>query len=121
MRNIYLIEGAKNAGKSNYIHEKHKELLSRCAEIETINGDDWNTVIYILKDEQTNEIIILNSGSDTKGIIRNFGQILKRYPSAATVYTAIRPYGINPRLHKWMKDVLDITAADNVQIVNLPL
>lgn len=72
MRKIILIQGCKNAGKSNYINEKFNELKTNHTIIDIINKNDWNTVIYILENN-SNEIIILNSGSDSHEIINGFG------------------------------------------------
>lgn len=117
MRKIILIQGCKNAGKSNYINKKFNELKTNHTVIETINKDDWNTVIYILKND-SNGTIILNSGSDSHEIIDGFGEIIKKYP-ANIIYTAIRPKSENPRLYKWMIEVLNITKEDNVEVIDL--
>lgn len=117
MRKIVLIQGCKNAGKSNYINKKFNELKTNHTVIETINKDDWNTVIYILKND-SNGTIILNSGSDSHEIIDGFGEIIKKYP-ANIIYTAIRPKSENPRLYKWMIEVLNITKEDNVEVIDL--
>lgn len=118
MRKITLIQGEKYAGKSQFIHQKFEEIKPSTETIEIINGDDWNTVIFIVKDKISNEVTILNSGSDTRYIIRQFGTILRKYPTAS-IFTAIRPYDKNPRLHQWMMDELHITQNDEVITIDL--
>lgn len=117
MRKIILIQGCKNAGKSNYINEKFNELKTNHTIIDIINKNDWNAVIYILENN-SNEIIILNSGSDSHEIINGFGEIINKYP-AHIIYTAIRPKSENSRLYKWMIDALNITTEDNVEVIDL--
>ena len=117
MRKIILIQGCKNAGKSNYINKKFNELKTNHTIIGIVNKDNWNTVIYILRNN-SNEIIILNSGSDSHEIINGFEKIINKYP-AHVIYTAIRPQNVNPRLYKWMIDILNITEEDNVEVIKL--
>lgn len=117
MRKIILIQGCKNTGKSNYIHKKFNELKINHTIINIINKDDWNTAIYILENN-SNEIIILNSGSDSHEIINGFEEIINKYP-AHIIYTAIRPKSENPRLYKWMINTLNITKEDNVEVIDL--
>lgn len=110
---IVLVMGVKGTGKSTYIIQKYEELKSSCDLIGTYNSnagdpDNMNTIIYILKDKCTNEIIILNSGSDEQRHINYFRDVLAKYPKISTVYTAIRPEEENPKLHKWMKEALSI-------------
>lgn len=109
MRQITLIQGEKGSGKSKFIHEKLKEIESEVEVIETVNKGDWNTEIYIVRNKNSNDIIILNSGSDMKCIISAFGAVLSKYPTVASIFTAIRPYNNNPKLHTWMKSELHIT------------
>ena len=108
MRQITLIQGEKGSGKSKFIHEKLKEIESEVEVIETVNKGDWNT-----------DIIILNSGSDMKCIISAFGAVLSKYPTVASIFTAIRPYNNNPKLHTWMKSELHITEQDKVTTIDL--
>lgn len=87
--------------------------------IETVNKGDWNTGIYIVGNKNSNDIIILNSGSDMKCIISAFGAVLSKYPTVASIFTAIRPYNNSPRLHAWMKSGLHITGQDKVTTIDL--
>lgn len=96
-RTISLVIGEKGAGKSFYIQNKYDELLPFCEKVNTFNPDT-DYVIYVLKNKQTKEIIILNAGSDTGVIINDFGKVLNQYPEAAIVFTAIRPSETNPDL-----------------------
>ena len=109
MRQITLIQGEKGSGKSKFIHEKLKEIESEVEVIETVNKGDWNTEIYIVRNKNSNDIIILNSGSDMKCIIS----------AVASIFTAIRPYNNNPKLHTWMKSELHITEQDKVTTIDL--
>lgn len=119
MRTIYLIEGSKGAGKSKFIYEKYRELMSRCSKMDSKNQDDWNTRMYVLQDDRTSETIILNSGSDMRCIINDFSDLLGKYPQADIIYTAIRPYENNPLLHNWMKEALHIQKDDKVIEIRL--
>lgn len=120
MRNIFLIEGIKGAGKSKWINEKKKQLETSKGWIlmETYNESDWNTVIYVFKNPQ-DCFVILNSGSDTKEVINNLATTLKQYNNITEIYTAIRPYNVNPHLHNWMKSALAISTNDTVKTILL--
>lgn len=119
MKRVTLIQGEKGSGKSKFIHEKLKEIESEIKVIETVNEGDWNTEIYIVRNKNSNEIIILNSGSDMRCIISSFGAVLSKYPTVSSIFTAIRPYNKNPKLHTWMMSELHITEQDEVTIVDL--
>ena len=119
MRQITLVQGEKGPGKSKFIHEKLKETESEAEVIETVNKGDWNTGIYIVRNKNSNGIIILDSGSDMKCIISAFGAVLSKYPTVASIFTAIRPYNNNPKLHTWMKSELHITEQDKVTTIDL--
>lgn len=107
MKKVYLIEGEKGSGKSGWIHDKRKQLRNSGWElVKSENPTDWNTAIFVFKREL--KIVVLNSGSDTKYIIENFGRFLLECKDVSEVYTAIRPQKKNPRLHKWMKDALKV-------------
>lgn len=108
MKKVYLIEGEKGSGKSKWIHDKKKdELISSGWElIKSHNPTDWDTAIFVLK--RKSQIAVLNSGSDTKLIIEKFRDFISGYTDVSEVYTAIRPRKKNPRLHKWMKEALDV-------------
>lgn len=107
MKKVYLIEGEKGSGKSKWIHNKKEELINSGWElIKSQNLTDWNTAIFVLKRES--QVVVLNSGSDMKSIIESFRDFLSGCKDVAEVYTAIRPRKKNPRLHKWMKDALDV-------------
>lgn len=114
MKKVYLIEGEKGSGKSKWIHDKKDELISSGWELikphnspdRDTDASDWNTAIFVLKRES--QIAVLNSGSDTKLIIEKFRDFLSGYTNVSEVYTAIRPRKKNPRLHKWMKDALNV-------------
>lgn len=119
MRRITLIEGVKGVGKSTWIINKYDSIKDQCQEIDIKNIDDINTVIYILKNNFTGKIIILNSGSDTYNIIQEFKTILAEpLYSSAEIYTAIRSKQ-NPRLHDRMINALSITSEDEVKIIPL--
>ena len=119
MRNITLVIGKKGAGKSEWILKKKDMLRSEgWEEIEAINEKDRNTAIFVLKSSK-GEIAILNSGSDTREIIENFGRVLNRYKEALHIFTAIRPIDINSSLHKWMITELNIQEDDVVNRVEL--
>lgn len=119
MRRITLIQGKKGSGKSKFIHEKFKEIESEVEIIETVNEGDWNTEIYVVRDKNSNDIIILNSGSDMRCIISSFGIVLRKYLTVSSIFTAIRPYNENPKLHTWMKSELHITEQDEVITIDL--
>lgn len=107
MKKVYLIEGEKGSGKSKWIHAKNEQLINSGWEpVKSENATVWDTAIFVLKRES--QIIVLNSGSDTKFIIENFGGFLLECENVSEVYTAIRPQKKNPRLHKWMKDALKV-------------
>ena len=107
MKRVYLIEGKKGSGKSKWIHDKKEVLInSGWKLINSHNPTDWNTAIFVLKQEA--QIAVLNSGSDKKFIIEKFRDFLSGYTDVSEVYTAIRPRKNNPRLHKWMRDALDV-------------
>ena len=117
MTKIILAEGVKGSGKSTYIDNKYKELLNSCTEIEVIDRDDWNTVIYVVEENISKDIIVLNSGSDMKTIIDKFGKLLLKYPQASIIYTAIRPFDTNSHLHCRMKSVLNIQPTNEVTLL----
>jgi hypothetical protein len=64
--------------------------------------------------------LILNSGSDSHGVINGFKAVLQKYPEARIIYTAIRPKSSNPRYHKWMIEALNIQDGDEVKVIQLP-
>ncbi|WP_175629660.1 hypothetical protein [Bacteroides acidifaciens] len=119
MRRITLVQGEKDSGKSKFIHKKFKEIESEVEVIEIVNEGDWNTEIYIVRNKKSNDIIILNSGSDMRCIISSFGAVLSKYPTVSSIFTAIRPYNKNPKLHIWMKLELNITEQDEVTTIDL--
>ena len=103
MRIITLVIGKKGAGKSKWILDKKDEMLSEGWEkIDAINENDRNTAIFVLK-FPAGEVAILNSGSDLKCIIKEFGDFLAQHEEASRIFTAIRPQKVNPRLYLWMK------------------
>lgn len=107
MKKVYLIEGEKGSGKSKWIHDKREQLMKSGWEREKFENEGvWDTAIFVLKRES--QIVVLNSGSDTKEIIENFSRFILGYENISEVYTAIRPQKKNPRLHKWMKDALKV-------------
>lgn len=107
MKKVYLIEGEKGSGKSQWIHNKKDQLKESGWELVKFENEDvWDTAIFVFKRES--QIVVLNSGSDTKKIIKNFSRFLLECESVSEVYTAIRPRKKNPRLHKWMKDALKV-------------
>lgn len=112
MKKIQLIIGTKGSGKSSRIEQEYKRLAPFYKEIDVINPSDFNTIIHVLENQVTKELIILNSGSDMKCIIENFGDIMKKYHNASEVYTAIRPIGSNRNLHIWMMRALNIASND---------
>ena len=52
-------------------------------------------------------------------IISSFGAVLSKYPTVSSIFTAIRPYNKNPKLHTWMMSELHITEQDEVTIIDL--
>lgn len=118
MRKITLIEGVKDSGKSLWIKQKFNSVVNQCKTLEIINKGDFNTVIYVLEDRVSKDIMILNSGSDNHNIIYGFEKIVSKYPTA-DIFTAIRPKRANPNLHKWMKDALHIIPTDTIAVVLL--
>jgi hypothetical protein len=107
MKKVYLIEGEKGSGKSEWIHNKNKQLIESGWEpVKSENATVRDIAIFVLKRES--QIVVLNSGSDTKEIIKNFSRFLLDCEDVSEVYTAIRPQEKNPRLHKWMKDALKV-------------
>lgn len=120
MRDIFEVEGIKGAGKSRYIDNMYKTLIPACKELETVNAGNFDTVIYVLENKNTGDITILNSGSDEIKNIKKFEKIVLKYQSAKTIYTAIRPKNVNPRLHQRMIKALCITPTDNITVVPVP-
>lgn len=121
MRNITLIIGKKGAGKSKWILEKKDEMLSEgwkqiAAEKET----DYNQAIFALK-SPTGEVAVLNSGSDQKKIIKEFGTFLAQHKETSRIFTAIRPQNTehNTDLHNRMLEVLSIQDDDIVERIEL--
>lgn len=108
MIKVHFIEGEKDSGKSQWIHNKKEELInSGWVIIDSKNSTDWDTAIIVL--EKESQVIVINSGSDAQSIIENFREVLSKYKDVvAEVYTAIRPQEKNPKLHKWMKDALEV-------------
>ena len=97
MKKVYLIEGEKGSGKSGWIHDKRKQLRNSGWElVKSENPTDWNTAIFVFKREL--KIVVLNSGSDTKYIIENFGRFLLECKDVSEVYTAIRPQKKEPSI-----------------------
>ena len=119
MRNITLIIGKKRAGKSKWIFNKKEEMLSAgWKKIDAKKETNYDQAIFALK-SPTGEVAILNSGSDQKCIIKEFGEFLAQHKEASQIFTAIRPANINPRLHVWMMKVLNIQHDDNVNRIEL--
>ena len=119
MRNITLIIGKKWAGKSKWILEKKDEMLSEgWRQIDSVNEKDRNTAIFALK-SPTDEVAVLNSGSDQKKIIKKFGTFLAQHKETSRIFTAIRPKNINPRLHSWMITELNIQKDDIIERIEL--
>ena len=54
---------------------------------------DYNQAIFALK-SPTGEVAILNSGSDRKDIIDEFGTFLSQHEEVLRIFTAIRPQSI---------------------------
>lgn len=107
-KTIVLVIGDKDTGKTSLILKKSEELKISCEVLEIINSENRDTIIYVLKDKRSNEIIILNSGSDEYKIINEFEKVLAKYPQVGTIYTAIRPKEVNPRLHNKMMSILGL-------------
>ena len=119
MRKITLVLGKKWAGKTKWILEKKDTMLSEGWEkIDAINETDRNTAIFVLK-SPIGEVAVLNSGSDTHPIIKGFGAFLARHKDASQIFTAIRPQNINPHLHNWMIEELNIQDDDIVERIEL--
>ena len=119
MRIITLVIGKKGAGKSKWILEKKDEMLSEGWEkIDAINENDRNTAIFVLK-SPAGEVAILNSGSDLKCIIKEFGDFLAQHTEVSQIFTAIRPQKVNPRLYLWMKRELKNIEGDVVKRIEL--
>lgn len=119
MRKITLIIGKKGAGKSKWIFDKKDKMLSDGWEqIDDENKEDYNTAIFALK-SPIGEVAVLNSGSDMHSIIQGFGAFLARHKEATQIFTAIRPQSVNPRLHDWMIEELNIQDDDIVERIEL--
>lgn len=119
MRNITLVIGKKRAGKSKWIFNKKDEMLSAgWKKIDAFNEKDHNTAIFVLK-SSIGEVAVLNSGSDMRSIIKNFGTFLSQHKEALHIFTAIRPKNINPRLHSWMITELNIQKDDIIERIEL--
>ncbi|WP_311140037.1 hypothetical protein [Lancefieldella parvula] len=121
MRIITLVIGKKGAGKSTWIFKKKdKMLFEGWEQIDAEKEEDYNQAIFALK-SPTGEVAILNSGSDSKDIIDEFGTFLAKHKEATQIFTAIRPQDINPCLHKRMKEVLSIQDQDDENVERIEL
>lgn len=120
MRIITLVIGNKGAGKSKWILEKKDEMFSEgWKQIDAKKEADYNQAIFALK-SPTGEVAILNSGSDRKDIIDEFGTFLSQHEEVLRIFTAIRPQSINPHLYKRMRtDVLNIQDDDIEERIEL--
>lgn len=125
MKTIILVQGTKGSGKSAFINNKFKELERSTTTIQIINEKDPDTIIYILRDIKSGEIIILNSGSNAKKVINNFGKIIKNYPDISVIYTTIRPPKPistdkkDNELHHLMINTLNIKDTDSIKTYNI--
>lgn len=118
MIKVHLIEGEKGSGKSKWIHKKKEELINSGWKItESRNSTDWNTAIFVL--ERESQVIVLNSGSDMQSIIENFRVFLSGCKNVTEVYTSIRPREKNPKLHKWLKDALEVLGSTEEETIYL--
>ena len=121
MRIITLVIGKKGAGKSKWIFEKKDEMLSEeWVKIDAEKETDYDQAIFALK-SPTGEVAILNSGSDLKCIIKEFGKFLAQHKEASQIFTAIRPQNTkqNTDLHNRMLEVLSIQDDDIVERIEL--
>ncbi|WP_455106621.1 hypothetical protein [Prevotella pallens] len=119
MRKITLVLGKKWAGKTNWILKtKDTMLYEGWEKIDAVNETDRNIAIFVLK-SPIGEVAVLNSGSDRHPIIKDFGAFLARHKEASQIFTAIRPQNINPRLHNWMIEELNIQDDDIVERIEL--
>ena len=121
MRIITLVIGKKGAGKSKWIFEKKDKMLSEGWEqIDAQKETDYNQAIFALK-SPAGEVAILNSGSDSKDIIDEFGTFLAQHEEASRIFTAIRPQNTkqNTDLHDRMLEVLSIQDDDIIERIEL--
>lgn len=123
MRIITLVIGKKGAGKSNWIFKKKDKMLSEeWVKIDAEKETDYNQAIFALK-SPTGEVAILNSGSDSKDIIDEFGTFLAKHKEATQIFTAIRPQDTkqNTDLHNKMLEVLSIQDQDDENVERIEL
>lgn len=107
---VTLVIGGPKTGKSTYIQSLIKQFNADPAYTyePTLSSKKGNHNEEIAVFEKGGEHIILNSGSDTKPLIKAFSTALTGCSNIAEIYTAIR-YPKNTRLHLWMKRAVGLS------------
>jgi len=108
MKTIF-IEGASNSGKTTIIKEYSEKLLTTGEyDIVFSHKVDTDELVYLLKNRDTGDCILLNSPADMKGLIDELDRLLGEFTSTYTItimISAIRHRNVNRHLFERMHSV----------------